>query len=192
VKEETEEEEAKFEIEEEEAKFAAAHSHLEGQGGHIAQETQHVCRNLRQGEGAEGNGEREREREGGGGGERERGGGEHEGGGGTGGSITAGPCIAIKLRIGVKHYRRRVQSLYQLEEVVRQKLRMSGDAGVAGGGEMGAGAQGGAGACGHFELTYVDCDGDVITVGSEAEFQEAAYIMQGEGLKLTVMPTDQH
>ena len=55
------------ETEEEEAKFAAAHSHLEGQGGHIAQETQHVCRNLRQGEGAEGNGEREREREGGGG-----------------------------------------------------------------------------------------------------------------------------
>jgi hypothetical protein len=61
---------------------------------------------------------------------------------------------------------------------------------------MGAGALGGAveaGALGgDFELTYVDCDNDIITVGSEAEFQEAAlhavHMMPGNVLKLTVVP----
>ena len=51
----------------------------------------------------------------------------------------------------------------------------------------------GAGALGKvFELTFVDRDDDIITVGSEAEFQEAAlhavHMMPGNVLKLTVVP----
>ena len=108
---------------------------------------------------------------------------------GTGG--IAVPGVAIKLRVGEKYYRCRVESLFELEEVVRQKPGISRGAGVAGGGEKEAGAQAGEAAYSRFELTYVDCDDDVITVSSEAEFQEAISMMRGGTLKLTAT-MDEH
>ena len=155
---------AKEETEENQDQSAADHRRFQGQGRDIEDRSNHVSRDLRNGEGAEGKG------------------GELQWVPETGG--IAAPGVAVKLRVGEKHYRRRVESLYELQEVVRQKLGISRGAVVAGEREMGAGA------CGRFELTYVDCDDDVITVGSEAEFQEAAHLMRGEALKLTVMMSE--
>jgi hypothetical protein len=101
--------------------------------------------------------------------------------------------VSVKVRVGEKTHRFQVDCLRQLQEVVRQKLGAREAGGMGGGRGGGAGALMEAGALGgSFDLTYVDCDDDIITVGSEAEFQEAAHhavhIMPGNVLKLTVVP----